>query len=777
MLPAACVTVLLSTLLLWSPYPALSVGQVCLLLGATGAVASWGLGSRGLLLSIAAGLPVVAAVAASAGVLGDRWPEGQAQNDVDVTGELCDFPRVQPGSWRFVLDTDAESRALGVPARVLVSWYDSTTRPASVPQPGQRWRLRLRLRPPRGLANPGGFDYERWLFAQKIGATGWVRDSALNGPLPGNTQNCRLADWRTAMARRISRLLDGREAAPWVLGLAIGAYQALPEGDWEKLRRTGTVHLISISGFHIALIAGPAALLGRQFARVLLSAGRRCRPPVIACWTALLTASLYAALAGFSVPTVRSVIAVMLVAVGVTCRRALKPSQLLVLTGVVVLLVQPLGLLVPGFWLSFSGVAVLVVVNSGLRTDHLRPGPLRLLLLTQLGITIGLAPLLILFFGQLPLIGALTNLVAVPAFSIVLLPLTLLGSALVMVAPAAGAILLGLAADSFDLWRDFLGWCSDLPLAVWYLPRPAPLALLLAGIGAALALWPPPLPARWLSFALFLGVLGSSQGAVPARALRMTVLDVGQGLAVLVRTAEHTLLYDTGPAFRNSDAGQRVVVPALQALGVRRLDMLMISHPDADHRGGAASVLKRYPGLPVVGAAVGDLPSIPCRAGTAWEWDGFRFDVLHPGVNAGSSSDNDGSCVLRISGAGVRLLLPGDIEAPTERQLVLSPDFTRADLVVAPHHGSPTSSTASFVRATRPRFVVFSTGYRNRWHFPVAGVVDRWRESGVCGLSTADEGALHFEVTPEAGLRLVRRERAAAPGLWLKRSPVSGSCL
>jgi len=777
MLPAACVTVLLSTLLLWSPSPVVSTTQACLLLGVTGALATWRLGVRGLVLSILAGLPVVIVVVTSASVLRDRWPEERAQEEVEVTGELCDFPRVQPGSWRFVLDTEAESRARGVPARVLVSWYDSSMRPAAVPQPGQRWHLRLRLRRPRGLVNPGGFDYERWLFAQGIGATAWVRDAALNRPLSGNVQTCRVAGWRAEMAGRISEILKGRDAAPWVLGLALGAYQALPEGDWGKLRRTGTVHLISISGFHIALIAGPAALIGRQVARVLLSAGRRCRPPVIASWTALLAASLYAALAGFSVPTMRAVIGVMLVAVGVSCRRALTAPELLGLTALAVLLVEPLSILVPGFWLSFSGVAVLLVIAKGLRSDRLRSGALRILLVTQLGITIGLAPLLVLFYGQLPLSGAMANLVAVPAFSIVLLPLTLVGSALVMLAPAAGAFLLAVAADCFDLWRDFLGWCAGLPLAVWYLPEPAPLALLLAGIGAALALWPPPSPGRWLGFTLLIGVLGSSQGVVPPDSLRMTVLDVGQGLAVLVQTSRHALLYDTGPAFRNSDAGERVVVPALQALGVKRLDMLMISHSDADHRGGAASVLERYPASRIVGPAVGNWPSTPCREGFAWAWDGIDFEVLHPGTDAGGRSDNDQSCVLRISGAGVRLLFPGDIEAPAEEELVMRLDFRGADLVLAPHHGSRTSSSAGFVRATRPRFVVFSTGYGNRWHFPVADVVDRWRESGACGLSTADWGALQFVVSPEAGLRLVRRERALAHGLWLTRSHGSGPCL
>ncbi|MDP2326093.1 MAG: ComEC/Rec2 family competence protein [Gammaproteobacteria bacterium] len=773
---AACVALLLTTLLLWSPDPVLSTGQAFLLLLVAGAVAGRCRGARGLVLVLAAGLPVVGAVDVSTRVLGDRWPDEPALGDADVSGSVCEFPREQPGSWRFVLTTDAESQARGIPARVLVSWYDGSTRSSAAPAPGQRWSLRLRLRSPRGLSNPGGFDYERWLFSQQVGATAWVRESAGNHRLPGSTSGCPAAGWRAAMARQISAALDGRDAAPWVLGLAIGAYQALPESDWDKLRRTGTIHLISISGFHIALVAGPAALLGLLVARIWLAAGRRCRPRIIAAWTAVFVASFYAALAGFSVPTLRSVVAIVLVALLATCRRAVTVPEMLAAVLLAVLLIEPLGVLVPGFWLSFAGVAVLIIVACGLPVNRVRPGPVQLLLRTQLGMTVGLAPLLILFFGQLPLSGTLANLVAVPAFSAVLLPLTLLGSAAVAVAPAAGALLLGAAADCFDLWRDFLSWCSNLPLAVWYLPEPTPMAVVLALAGAVSALWPPPWPGRWLGLAMLPGLLYAGAGAVPAGALRVTVLDVGQGLAVLVQTTAHTLLYDTGPAFRNSDAGQRVVVPALQALGVQHLDALMISHPDADHRGGAASVLARYPASRIVGAAVDGHPVTPCRAGTHWGWDGFEFEILHPPQAAVTTADNDGSCVLQISGAGSRVLLPGDIEAQAEHDLVARPASAAADLVLAPHHGSRTSSTAAFVQATRPRYVVYSTGFRNRWNFPASDVVERWRQSGACGVSTAEEGALQFDVTPDAGLQLVRRQRAAALGVWLARPTDFRSC-
>jgi competence protein ComEC len=271
--------------------------------------------------------------------------------------------------------------------------------------------------------------------------------------------------------------------------------------------------------------------------------------------------------------------------------------------------------------------------------------------------------------------------------------------------------------------------------------------------------------------------MAPASGPVPAGGLRVTVLDVGQGLAVLLQTASHTLLYDSGPAFRNSDAGVRVVVPTLQALGVRFLDTLVISHADADHRGGAASVLERYPAGRLLGAGFDNQRAVPCQAGSVWHWDGFVFEVLHPAFGADLPDDNAGSCVLRISGAGVRLLLPGDIESRVEADLVAEPDFTAVDLVVAPHHGSRTSSSADFVRATRPRYVVFSTGFRNRWHFPATEVVERWRQSGACVLDTGDEGALQFEMKPGSAFRLVRRQRAFAPGVWLARPEGAAPCL
>jgi competence protein ComEC len=770
---AACAALVFSTLLLSCPV-SLPASGVALVLLCGALLVRWRRGQRAALLVLLAALPVLAAVDAAGTQLRERWPDRADSTDLDVTGSVCEFPRDQPGSWRFVLTTDGAARARGVPSRVLVSWYTGGGRPAHPPVPGEQWQLRLRLRPPRGLSNPGGFDYEKWLFAQRIGATGWVRDAPRNRRVAGTSPACAAASWRAGLAGRLATALDGRESAPYVLGLAIGAYQALPESEWDKLRRTGTIHLISISGFHIALVAGPGALLGFGLARGWLATGRRCRPRVVAAWTAFLVASLYGVLAGFSVPTARSVVAVGLVALLVTSRRAVRPVELLSAVVLGVLLIEPLAPLVPGFWLSFAGVAVLAAV--ALRVQGAGPGPVGSLLAVQAGMTVGLAPLLVLFFGQVPVSGALANLVAVPAFSFVLLPLTLLGTAVSVLAPAAGVLVLRAAAAGFDAWRWFLGWCADLPHAVWYLPEPSPAALALAGLGVVLLLWPPPMPGRWLGLPLLTGLLATGAAPVPAGGLRLTVLDVGQGLAVLAQTAGHALLYDTGPAFRNSDAGQRVVVPALQALQVPALDALVISHADADHSGGAGSVLERYRPARLLGAAAAGRPAAACEAGDRWQWDGVDFEVLHPRAGVTHGTDNESSCVLRVSAAGVSLLLTGDIPAAVERALAAEPDFAAADLVVAAHHGSRTSSSPEFVAATRARYVIFTTGFHNRWHFPAREVVARWRAVGACLLDTAGEGALQFDVRPGAGLQLTRRTRATAPGVWLARPAAASAC-
>jgi competence protein ComEC len=727
----------------------------------------------------AAGMFAWVALSASAGISG-RLPEQLAGTDATVTGRICEFPKVYPGMVRFVLDTDADASGAEIPARILVSWYEGTV----VPQIGERWQLRLRLRAPRGTTNPGAFDFEGWLYARRIGATSWVRNSAGNRRL-GAAGDCALAGWRGAVAARIAAAVGPHPALPYVLGLAVGAYQELPAAEWEILRRSGTTHLVSISGFHVGLVAIPFALLGLLVGRVLLIAGINCTPRLIAAWSAVAAAAGYGALAGSSVPTVRSVMMLLAVALLATTRRELRASDVVGLGAIMVLLVDPLAPLAPGFWLSFCGVVILCSLagNGGERPagaatgwralagDLTRRWLLRLLV-AQLAVTVGLAPLLAALFGQFSLAGIPANLVAVPAFSLVIVPLVLAGTGLLLVSEPAGAATLHAAATGLSWWRAFTGWCSELPAANIDLPLPSPLTLALAITGAVWLLWPRPWPTRPLGLLLMAGLLAIP--AAPAdRGLSVTVMDVGQGLSVLVRTARHSLLYDAGPAYGDTDAGARVVVPVLRAAGLRRLDRLLISHADMDHRGGASSIIGAYQPAMVIGPDGLAATTNVCRAGESWHWDGVDFLVLHPGAGTQdlARSDNNGSCVLLVSAPGATVLLPGDIESRVERSLAELDRLPPADLVLAPHHGSRSSSDAAMVAATRPRFVVFATGFRNRWNFPAGVVVQRWRSAGACTLSTADEGALTFVADADGPLQLEHRHRADRRRLWRPAPP------
>lgn len=787
MLASAFLAVLAAVLLLFQqelpPVGTLTAAAAAILL-AGGVLA----GRRGLLLAglvVLVGVRVVLSISA---VLADRLPPENTGADLDVRGSICEFPRRQDDSLRFVLETQGSGGAMRVPKRMLVSWYDT----APEIWPGEVWQLQIRVRPPHGSANPGAFDFERWLFSEGIGATGWVRPGGANHRLADQRPACPASSARAALARRMAAPLAGRASAPYVLGLSVGAYQALATEEWEMLRRTGTIHLISISGFHIALVAGPFALLGLLLGRGLLALGFSCRPRLWAGWTAVCAAAVYGLLAGFSVPLLRSVVMLITAAILLSLRRAVGGPTVLATVLLTVLLVEPFAVLVPGFWLSFAGVAILALVAT---TSVPVPGPgpkaaqsfrrrtvtsamnaCRLLLLTQIAMTICLAPLTLIFFGQLPLAGAIANLAAVPAFSLVLVPLTLFAAAVAGFSPGASVPVLLLAADCFDVWRSFLAWCAGLPFAVWPLPAPGMVALMLAVPGVVWFLWPRPWPARGLGPLLLLGLLGGATPAVNAGSLRIMVLDVGQGLAVLAQTANHALLYDAGPLFRNGDAGDRIVVPVLQALGVRQLDRMLISHADADHRGGAWSVIERYPEVHVSGSAPKGGSSEPCAAGQGWDWDGVHFGILHPVAGSGPMSDNNGSCVLLISVSGASVLLPGDIEVEAEQELLARGVSGPVDLLLAPHHGSRSSSSPEFVAATSPHHVVFATGFANRWHFPAREVVGRWQAAGACLLNTAEEGALQFDLSFAGRLSLSLRQRAEAAGVWLTRPPAEQPC-
>lgn len=701
--------------------------------------------------------------------------------DVVIQGLVCDFPRTDREALRLVLHTEGSGGA-PLPERVHLSWYDDSPQV----RPGERWQLRIRVRAPRGLANDGAFDFEHWLYVRSIAATGYVRPSRLNRRLPSGPADCPVGRARSALAARIERALGDHPGGAYVLGVAVGATQQLSDEDWELLRRTGTTHLLAISGLNIAMVAAPFLIAGPLLGRVWAGLAGRPHAGLI---PALLAAAVYSALAGFAISTVRAL--AMLCAAALISRQRRRVDVLDLLSGaaLVILAIDPAGVTSPGFWLSFLAVGWLLLAATPPQrvADH-APGRARwrrrmlqegrALGRAQLVLGLGLAPVTVALFGQVSLVAPLTNILAVPVFSLAVMPFTLAGSGLLAVAPATGAMLLTVAADVGQALIGFLRWVDETGPIAWEAPAPDAATLVSAAAAGLVLCWWRPLPLRSLGAVLLLPAVAGTTSATTE--LRVDVLDVGQGLAVLVRTARHAMLYDAGPAFRLRDAGESVVLPVLRRAGVRHLDAVVISHDDRDHSGGARTVLRKFPRTRLIASREAALAAgefVRCEAGLSWQWDGVHFRVLSPGQGEERLSDNDASCVLRVASRRSVILLPGDIGQGREDLLAASGRLGRTDLVVAPHHGSRSSSGESFVNATRPRFVVYSAGDRNRWGFPAAVVRRRWSSAGACELDTASSGAVSF-VTDSAGvLQLSVRQRADRASLWTLDVPRLPPCL
>jgi competence protein ComEC len=696
-------------------------------------------------------------------------PPEVAGSDLRLTGYVASFPVAADGITRFdflvaaVLPAAEPAMSAVGPAltgsRLKLSWYN----PVALPEPGARWQLEVRLREPRGLANPGGFDYRRAMYLQGVPAVGYVRSSSFNGALPavrsGKPWAIVLLECRAVVAAAIEHALPAdAHSLPLLLALAVGARHLLTDSDWRVMRQTGTSHLLAISGLHITLAAGFGFLLGRL---ALLAAAAVWVP-----WaSALLLGGIYAALSGFGLPATRALLMLLLYTLLLLGRRHYSGFELLGIAAIGALLLVPFAAWQAGFWLSFSAVAVLIHASRLLAGEQQAAPPIRLgwrnflalghsALRLQFTLVAALALPGAFFFGELSLLAPFVNLLAIPLFSFVVVPLLLLALLLLPVAPVIAGWLLSLLNVCLHTGFVWLTELAELRFATVPLFDAGVPVFLCGGLAVFLLLAPTGIPGRGCAVFLLVPVFFGLRSPLSDE-LFIDVLDVGHGLAVVIRAGPHTLLFDTGPAWRGGDAGASVLLPALRSFGVATADRLIISHSDSDHAGGLSSLQSEWP----------ELSPYTCEVGNswAWSWPGSSgaavFSVLHP-EPANRWSDNNGSCVLQIDYAGSRILLPGDIEAPAEAALISANRLGKADLVLLPHHGSLTSSTPDFVAAVAPRFAVASVAWRNRWGFPKSRVVARWRDAGACVLSTGDTGALRF-IAGSAGLRLVRvwRER------------------
>ena len=687
--------------------------------------------------------------------LAEALPAALEGQDLVLTGTVASLPREGLDGTRFVFDVETATKQgvpVEVPSQVSLGWYRGMDDdavlggPAESVRAGQRWRLTARLRQPHGSFNPHGFDLELWLFEQGIGASGSVRsrpgDEARKLHDNAGAFIDRLRqDWRDAIRSRIS----DPAAAGVLAALAVGDQAAIEREDWELFRVTGVAHLMSISGLHVTMFAWLAALLiarlWRLHPRLLLA----CPAPTAALWGGLLAAAAYALLAGWGVPAQRTVW--MIAAVVLLRQLGLRwpvPAVLLA-AALVVTVIDPWALLQPGFWLSFVAVGLLVVSEPAQSStappelaDRWRARGLALLrasLRTQAVATVGLAPLSLVFFQQLSLVGFGANLVAIPLVTLFITPLALLG---LLLPPLWAA-----AAWLVQMLTALLQLLASAPVAVWHAAVAPPWAVACGLLAALLAVLPLPWRLRFLALPLMLPLLVPPVLRPAHGSFEMVAADIGQGTAVLVRTANHLLLYDTGPQYsRDSDAGVRVLLPLLRARGERQIDLLMLSHRDADHVGGAATVLRTLPVLAMSSSLVdahplrqlGKVPQTRCQAGQAWQWDGVHFEVLHPlaSDHALALKSNALSCVLRVHSAAGSVLLTGDIEAAQEAALVQrAAPALKSDVLLVPHHGSRTSSTAAFLDAAAPQVAVVQAGYRSRYGHPAADVLARYEARGI----------------------------------------------
>ena len=671
--------------------------------------------------------------------LDDRLPSRLDGETRWVEGRVVGLPQHTEAVVRFEL-ADARSRHGTVPPLMRLAWYGGPP-----VKSGERWRVAVKLKRPAGLLNPHAFDYDAWLLAQRIGATGTVKDGEL-------LSEARWA-WRDGIRQRL-QAVDAQGRTGVLTALVLGDGSGLSRQDWQVLQDTGTVHLLVISGQHIGLLAGVVYLLIAGLARYGLWPNRLPWLPW-ACGLAFAAALGYGLLAGFEVPVRRACLMIGLVLLWRLRFRHLGAwwPLLLALNGV--LLLDPLASLQPGFWLSFAAVAVLIFTFSG------RLGPWRwwqTWTRAQWLIAIGLGPLLLVLGLPISLSGPLVNLLAVPWISLLVLPPALLGTLLLPV-PYVGEGLLWLAGGLIDGLFRGLAWVAG-QVPAW-VPTAIPLWVWgLGALGAFLLLLPRGVPLRPLGWPLLLLLIFPPRPEIPEGVADIWQLDVGQGLAILVRTRHHTLLYDTGPRFGDNDLGERVVLPTLRKLGVDGIDLMLISHAHADHAGGARAVAQGLPVKHVLGGEPAELPNewqaAGCESGRRWTWDGVNFELWQW---AHARESNPKSCVLQIEASGERILLTGDIDMAAERALLESPLAIPTDWLQSPHHGSRSSSSMALLDRLRPKAVLISRGQGNSFGHPHPTVLARYQKYGMAIYDSADQGAIHLQLGRFEAPRSMRLER------------------
>lgn len=676
--------------------------------------------------------------------LSDSLPHVWETKPIELIGVVASVPELTESGERFRFDVEKVITVdATVPRHISLSFYPPNSwgqnnegevlvpPRVAVFKAGERWQLTTRLKRPHGTQNPHGFDFESWALAENIRAAGSIKAKANNRKLQNFVWQPRymVEHVREVIKQRIAKVLVNKPYSGVIQALVMGDDSQIAVDDWQLFLRTGISHLMSISGLHITMLSGLAFGLMSFIWRRIPALATRLPTRKAATVAGVIAALIYALIAGFSVPTQRTLYMLMVFAFALWSGRQLIISQVLALALFVVVVIDPWAVIAAGFWLSFGAVAMLsFALGARIGQTHW----LKAAVQTQWAVTIGMLPLLLVMFHQASIVSPIANAFAIPLISFVVTPLALLGSFLPIDS------LLDLSYKALEICMFALKWLNQLPSAVWQQHAPSAWTLFPALLGVIWMLLPRGIPMRWLGLIGFLPMLLLMPQRPAIGDMKVTVLDVGQGLSVVVQTAAHTLLYDAGPKYNEqSDAGVRIVVPFLQSEGVSVVNGFMVSHNDIDHSGGMSSVLSQMPvdwlasSLPADVALDTSAERMRCYAGQRWVWDGVDFEVLHPQLESyedAAVKDNNRSCVLKISSASGSLLLTGDIEKGVEAALVgLDMGELKSDVLVAPHHGSKTSSSVAFVEAVAPSVVIFTSGYLNRFKHPASMAVTRYQ--------------------------------------------------
>ncbi|GBE09426.1 comEC family competence protein [bacterium BMS3Bbin11] len=695
-------------------------------------------------------------------------PQSQAGKTIQLDGIVEGLPDRQGRVVRFNFNVFHSSSIDGraIRGRIRVSDYRKKT---IDPQPGEAWRLLLRAKSPHGFANPAGFDYEKWLFSQRIIATAYIRKNVrknkakrpeVNHRLPDMDRSAVIDRMRLRIAAQIKKSLPDSSFRGIITALATGDRRAITSQQWSVLQTTGTSHLMAISGLHVGLVAGIAFFLFRFLFATVPQLPLLIPSHKAAAVVAMSCATFYSLMAGFSLPTQRALLMLTVLMVAIILRRRVRALDILSLTLLLVLILDPLSILSAGFWLSFAAVAMILYIlqQRSHRNDWTESSTFKTVNM-QLKLSLMMAPATLIFFQQIPLSGPVANLVAIPVVAFLIVPLVLLAS--------LSFLLFGGGFVEHNLYRlaDYvlqLLWTllESLARATEALPFSVEhSAVALAGLVFTILvlMLPAGLKIRKLALVGLLAFFFPLHSQLREGEFRVILLDVGQGLSAVIMTGRHALLFDTGARFsKRFNAGDAVVLPVLKSLSINRLDTLIVSHGDNDHSGGVQKVLAGMEVKQVITNEkiidTGDGTKVtPCRAGLQWQWEGVSFRILHPDTD-GTTMSNNASCVLHVKSSFASILLPADIEEEAEKEIISRyPDTLRSNILIAGHHGSNTSSSDDFINAVSPQLVLFPAGWRNRYHHPAKKVLHRLAIRQIKSMITGECGAITIRVA-EAGV-------------------------